>query len=181
LKLIEERQDEFEKEKNRIKGGKEAQEAKKLWEQKTKEREEALKRKEKEEEKKAKARIKAKIEQDRLEREAAKKKSLEGEGIEQKPTEVVPKSTEIVPPQKKEYFEALIQIRFKDGNTIKATFKPTDPVRTVFDHVALLLNSQNFSLMTNFPKKVFSPKDSSMDFTTLAQAELVPTGTFIIQ
>jgi len=73
LKILEEKQSEIEKEKNRIKNGKEAQEAKKLWEQKTRDREETLKRKEKEDEKKAKEKIKAKIEQDRLEREAAKK------------------------------------------------------------------------------------------------------------
>jgi len=79
LKILEEKQSEIEKEKNRIKNGKETQEAKKLWEQKTRDREETLKRKEKEDEKKAKEKIKAKIEQDRLEREAAKKKSSSSE------------------------------------------------------------------------------------------------------
>jgi len=151
---------------------------KKLWEQKTREREEALKRKEKEEEKKAKERIKKKIEQDKLEREAAKKKAQEEDQTSVK----VSQQPEIqVPSIKKQYDEALIQIRFKDGNSIKATFKPTDPIRTVFGHVALLLGTDNFSLMTTFPRKVYSSKDSSLDSITLNQAELVPTGTFIVQ
>jgi len=174
---LEERQSDIDREKNRIKGGKEAQEAKKLWEQKTKEREEVLKRKEKEEEKKAKERIKAKIEQDRLEREAAKKTESSASVQQiagQQPAEVVTQ-------QKKEYSESLIQIRYKDGNTIKATFKPTDTVRTVHDHVSLLLGQHNFSLMTSFPRKVYSPRDIVLDTTTLLQAELVPTGTFIVQ
>jgi len=175
---IEEKEAEIEREKNRIKGGKEAQESKKLWEQKTREREEALKRKEKEEEKKAKERIKKKIEQDKLEREAAKKKAQEEDQTSVK----VSQQPEIqVPSIKKQYDEALIQIRFKDGNSIKATFKPTDPIRTVFGHVALLLGTDNFSLMTTFPRKVYSSKDSSLDSITLNQAELVPTGTFIVQ
>jgi len=120
------------------------------------------------------------LEQDKLEREAAKKKAQEGATQQAQTTQLQP-SVPAQPVAKKEYTEALIQIRFKDGNTIKATFKPTDPIRTVFGHVALLLGTQNFSLATTFPRKVYKSTDASLDTTTLQQAELVPTGTFIVQ
>jgi hypothetical protein len=55
-RAAEEKQAEIDREKNRVKQGKEAQEAKKLWEQKTREREEAIKRKEKEEDRRRKNR-----------------------------------------------------------------------------------------------------------------------------
>jgi len=112
-----------------------------------------------------------------LEREAAKKKSQEST----KPDVVEEQKKEIEIQPKREYNDALIQIRFKDGNSIKATFKPTDNVRIVHNHITLLTGNSNFNLMTTFPRKVFSPKDSSLDTTTLAEAGLVPTGTFIIQ
>eukprot|EP01115_Flamella_aegyptia_P013722 TRINITY_DN74655_c0_g1_i2.p2 TRINITY_DN74655_c0_g1~~TRINITY_DN74655_c0_g1_i2.p2 ORF type:complete len:78 (-),score=9.70 TRINITY_DN74655_c0_g1_i2:69-302(-) len=74
----------------------------------------------------------------------------------------------------------MIQIRLPDGNNIKATFKATDPVRTVFNHMSLLMGTQNFTLSTTFPRKVYSLKDSSIDTVSLKQAELVPSGTFIL-
>src|SRR4051812_23666545 len=74
------------------------------------------------------------------------------------------------PTAKKEYTETAIQIRLPDGNIIKATFKPTDPIRTVHNHIALLTGSSNFALATTFPRKVYSAKDTTMDTTTLAQA-----------
>jgi len=172
-KTKEEKMEVIEKEKNRVKNGKEAQVAKKAWEQKQRERDEMLKRKEREEEKRAKEKIKMKLEQDKAERGAAKKATE----VNAAPQVV----QEAAPVAKKEYTEALIQVRLKDNTVIKATFKPTDPIRTVHNHIELLTGSPNFSLATTFPRKVYSPRDSSMDTTTLAQAELVPTGTFIVQ
>jgi len=120
--------------------------------------------------------IKQKIEQDKKEREALKKAAKPDEPPKKGPAE----ATMTEPAAKKEYTDALIQFRLPDGNSIKANFKPTDPVRTAHSHIAMLLGNSNFSLVTTFPKKVFSPRDSAMDKTTLAQAECVPTGTFVV-
>jgi len=89
-------------------------------------------------------------------------------------------TTTTQPPAKKEYDSCMIQIRLSDGNTIKATFKPTDPVRSVHEHIGLLLGNKAFKLVTNYPKKVFSPRDSEMDMTTLQQIGFVPTGSFMV-
>jgi len=96
------------------------------------------------------------------------------------PTSIQPVQTP-EPQSKKEYTETMIQIRFPDGNIIKASFKATDPIRTVHQHAALLLGNDRFSLTTTFPRKVYSYSDpNGLDSITLKQAELVPTGTVII-
>ena len=92
-------------------------------------------------------------------------------------------------PAKKEYTEATIQIRLADGSTVKAQFKPQDPLRTVWNHVSLLTDSSNFALSTTFPRKVYT--GSALDTTTLQQAglscycccllkDLVPNGTVVV-
>eukprot|EP01114_Cavostelium_apophysatum_P005589 TRINITY_DN1677_c0_g2_i2.p2 TRINITY_DN1677_c0_g2~~TRINITY_DN1677_c0_g2_i2.p2 ORF type:complete len:222 (-),score=93.42 TRINITY_DN1677_c0_g2_i2:31-696(-) len=170
----------IEREKMRVQGGKQAQENKKKFEEDQRKRDEFLKKKQAEEERVAKARIKAKIEQDKAERAAAAAKAREGatsQPVASAPAPVAAQSA----PTKKEYTECAIQIRMPDGNSIKASFKPTDTVRTVHDHVALLTGSERFALTTTFPRKVYSPKDNAMNTTTLAQAELVPNGTFVVQ
>jgi len=129
-----------------------------------------LRKKEKEDDLKAKKAIEAKIEADRKERYSKQAK------VEQ-PVQV-PSSKPAEPP--KTYDQALIQLRLPDGNSLKATFNPSDPVRAVFNHISLLLGDEKFSLMTTFPRKTFSPRDTLMDTTTLKQAECVPTGTFIV-
>lgn len=174
-RLKKEAEDEINREKVRRMSGQEAQEAKKKWEEKTRERESFLKKKEQEEDRKAKAAIKAKLESDKLERQALRDKTSAQSTQPQVP-QVAPIATE-----KKEYTESLIQIRLPDGNTVKATFKPTDPIRTVFAHMAMLLGNENFSLNTTFPRKTFSRRDTTLDTTTLADAECVPTGTFILR
>jgi len=56
-----------------------------------------------------------------------------------------------------------------------------DSIRTVFNHVSLLLGVDTFTLVTTFPRRSFTKKDSSLDTLNLMQAELVPNGTFIVQ
>lgn len=157
-------------EKSRRTQGKEAQSALQKWKESQAEREAMLKKKEKEEERRAKAKIREKIAQDKAER-AGKKQDVSHESIQT--------NQEAPNLPRKEYDEALIQIRLPDGNTFKATFKPNDPIRAVHSHIAFLTGNENFSLMTTFPKKIYSPRDSSID-TTLAEAELVPRGTLVI-
>lgn len=173
-----EKQEELNREIKRRKEGQEAIESRKKWEDNTKQREAMLKQKEKEDDAQYKAKLKKQLEQDKAER-AARAKGTTAPAPAPTTTTAPPASTQ--PTAKKEYTETAIQIRLPDGNTIKASFKPTDPIRTVHNHIALLTGSSNFSLATTFPRKVYSTKDSVMDTTTLAQAECVPTGTFVVQ
>ena len=175
-RAIEEEKSNIEREKMRRVSGKEAAEAKRLHQQRTLEREAEIRRKEKEEEARAKAAIKAKIEQDRLNRTAKLNNTNTNTTTNATTTANAPTTTTTTVT---EYTETTIQVRLPDGNVIKASFKPTDPIRTVHDHMALLTNTPNFTLSTTFPRKVYSPKDNSIDTITLKQAELVPSGTLI--
>jgi len=157
--------------------GKEALETKAKYEDIKRLKEIEQRRKEAEDDKRAKEAIRKKLEQDKLERQAKQNKTTQPTTTTVAPVAVV---TPTEPTAKKEYTESLIQLRFPDGNIIKATFKPTDTVRTVHDHVSLLLNSSKYNLVSNFPKKVWAYNDKTMESTTLQAADCVPTGTFIV-
>jgi len=178
-KRKDEEREEIEREKNRVKGGKESIEARKILDQKQKERDAFVRDKEKREEQEARRRIKEKIEQDKRERAAKQQKEKDESQTSSTPA-TTSTPTPAPTPAKKEYTECAVQIRFPDGNVIKATFKPTDPIRTVHNHVSLLTGSERFSLLTTFPKKIYSPREAIIDSTTLQQAEMVPTGTFVV-
>jgi len=167
-----------ESEKNRIKQGKEAAEIKKSYEQKQKERERYLAKKEKEDARIAKEKIMKKIEQDKRERESAKK-AAEG-GVSTQAAAPVAVQAAPVETVKKEYTEALIQFRTPDGVLLKATFKPTDTIRTVHGHISLLLGNDRVTLSTTYPRKTYSPNGPEMN-ETLAQAQCVPSGTFVVR
>jgi len=172
-----------EQEKIRVKSGKETQEAKKQFEQTQKEREYALRKKEKEDDIKAKQRIREKIEQDKRERAAQKQKTLqnheEGIKINENPS---PTSTTTTSPstEQKQYEQTFIQVRMPNAETLKIKFEPTDTVQAVYSHMAMLLGNQNFALLTNFPKKSYSPRDNNLN-ATLKDKGLVPTDTFILK
>eukprot|EP01116_Phalansterium_solitarium_P018830 TRINITY_DN5112_c0_g1_i1.p1 TRINITY_DN5112_c0_g1~~TRINITY_DN5112_c0_g1_i1.p1 ORF type:complete len:627 (+),score=225.12 TRINITY_DN5112_c0_g1_i1:79-1881(+) len=176
-KAEDEKQRDIDREKNRIQSGKDAQEAKRKWEEAQRERDLAARRKEKEEDRLAKEAIKKKLEQDKAERLAAKQGQQQAQAAAVTAAPVAAAAA----PAKKEYTESLIQLRFPDGNTIKATFKPLDPLRAVFDHVAMLLGSRKVSIMTTFPRREWRDADPSLDATTLAAADCVPTGAFIVK
>jgi len=182
-KAEEEKQRDIERELTRRKSGQEAIDAKKKWEDNAREREALAKKKEKDEEKKARLAVKQQLEQDKAERRARQQAAASASTSTTSTAALIePAKTAAVaePAAKKEYTECALQFRFSDGNVIKASFKPTDTLRTAWSHISLLTNNSNFALMTNFPKKIFSPRDDSLDRTSLAQAELVPTGTLII-
>jgi hypothetical protein len=84
------------------------------------------------------------------------------------------------PIPKKEYNETLIQFRLPDGNTIKSSFNPKDTIRIVHNYLSNVIGTSTFSLMTTFPKKIYSPNNFEIDNITLENAELVPSGTFIV-
>jgi len=168
---------EKEREIMRRKGGKEAIEAKKKWEDDQARREDEKRKKEKEDERKAKERIKQKIEQDRMERAAKNRK--EPATATTATTSAAPAPATQAPSQQKSYNEAQVQMRLTDGSTIKATFLPTDTLHQVFAYVETNRTDGRgaFSLMTTFPRKVYTKSDANV---TLQEAGLVPNGTLVV-
>jgi len=82
--------------------------------------------------------------------------------------------------EQKQYEQTFIQVRMPNAETLKIKFEPTDTVQAVYSHMAMLLGNQNFALLTNFPKKSYSPRDNNLN-ATLKDEGLVPTGTFILK
>ena len=96
-----------------------------------------------------------------------------------------------------------IQIRLMGGGALTHTFSPSDTLVDVNQHILMNQDTPNtpFLLMTNFPKKVFSPSDmrktlrelgryyttlhpkvhdvNSSQFSLVAHAGLVPSAVLI--
>jgi len=162
-------------------GGKDAADAKRKYEDKQMELKLARERKEKEEDARAKAAIKAKIDQDKRERAAeAAARQAKAAGNAAPSAVPAPAATAPAPAEKKEYTQSLIQLRFPNGTMQKAKFTPTDTLAVVLEHAGMLLGDHNISLVSNFPKKVYSKTEGNAQNVTLQQADLVPTGTLIV-
>eukprot|EP01113_Clastostelium_recurvatum_P015543 TRINITY_DN1868_c0_g1_i6.p1 TRINITY_DN1868_c0_g1~~TRINITY_DN1868_c0_g1_i6.p1 ORF type:complete len:639 (-),score=217.07 TRINITY_DN1868_c0_g1_i6:232-2127(-) len=159
----------------RRKGGQDAIEARKLWEEEQMKKAADKARREKEEEKMAKERIRKKVEQDKLER-ASKKAASSTTAPVAAPT---PAAAPVAAAPAKEYTEAQVQIRLTDGSVLRATFKPTDTMKVVQQWVAANRTDGggSFNLSTTFPRKVFSGADMNV---TLKEAGLVPNGTVVV-
>jgi len=79
---------------------------------------------------------------------------------------------------KKTYEDCTLQIKLLDGRAIQAQFKPTDNLRVVFNHISLLTGEKTFSLVTPYPRKVYS--GAALDNTLLKDADLVPRGSLSV-
>jgi len=83
----------------------------------------------------------------------------------------------------KEYKECVVQVKLKNGKTIKGNFKPDDKLRVVYNWVSSNRADGGFgqfSLMLPYPpRREFGI--SSLDTVTLKDAELVPRGSLILK
>jgi len=162
-------------------GGKDAADAKRKYEDKQMELKLAKDRKDREEDARAKAAIKAKIDQDKRERAAeAAARQAKAAGNVAPSTAPAAAATTAAPAEKKEYTQALIQLRFPDGTVQKVKFSPTDTLDAVLEQAGMLFGDHNISLVSNFPKKVYNKSEGDVQKVTLQQADLVPTGTLIV-
>lgn len=171
-----EKAEQREREKRRIQSGKEMaaikekmrdDEAKKLVEQR---------RREKVEDEKARTRVRAQIEADK----EARRAKAAGTTLSAVPTPT-PVSTPVVPatPQK-DYPETRLQIRLPNGQSITNTFGCKEQLSAVRLYIEMNRsdgNSGPFTIMTNFPKKVFSAEEYEMPLDTLG---LVPSAVLIV-
>lgn len=169
-----EKEEELEREKIRIRSGKELAAAKKKLEDENIKKIMDERKREKQEEKIARDRVKAQIEADKLAR-----KKLFGQVSEQeKPKQVLPVTVNLQK-QSKDYTETKLQIRLTNGQIIVQTFNVKEILAAVRVYIELNRSdgSDPFSLMTSFPRKVFTNDDYEKP---LDQLGLVPSAVIIL-
>ncbi|XP_055374803.1 UBX domain-containing protein 1 [Condylostylus longicornis] len=169
-----ERIDEVERERNRIKSGKDMTEAKKRLEELEMQKIVEQRKREKAEEKAARERVRAQIEADKLARKA--KMAAEQN---QPPPEVPPlQPTMSTQTQKKEYSNTRIQIRLQDGGTLTETFGVKEQLSAIRTFIQVKQGDMlPFDLMTSFPRKVFTDDDYEKPLEVLG---LVPSAVIIV-
>ncbi|KAJ1519707.1 hypothetical protein ONE63_004968 [Megalurothrips usitatus] len=154
-----EKQEALEREKDRIRSGKEMIEAKKKMEEQEIKKMAELRRKEKEDDKRARDRVRAQIEADKAARKA---KAEAAQGVTPAVTTPlpapVPSKSAAAP---KDYSETRLQIRLPNGQALTQTFGAKEQLSAV--RVYIEMNRTDgpgpFSLMTSFPRKVFALED----------------------
>ncbi|CAI8049983.1 UBX domain-containing protein 1 [Geodia barretti] len=169
-----EKEEKVEKEKVRRKSGKELTEIRQQMELQEAKKIADMKRREKMEEKLARQKVKEEIAKDRAERTAREKKAKAEAGA----TAAASQPLTTAPQAKKEYDSCRLQIRLMGGGAMTHTFRPSDTLVDVNQHILLNQDGPNqpFLLMTNFPKKIFSPADMRK---TLKELGLVPSAVLI--
>lgn len=175
----ENRKEQIEKEKVRRRTGQEIIEAKKRLEEEEMRRIAEQRRKEKMEDKLARQRVLEQIERDKQARKekfgAAGQTTVASPiaGAVVQPAE----TTEIV--EKKEYPQARLQIRLTNGQTLTQSFGSKEELAAVRLYIEMNRTdgSGPFTLMTSFPKKVFTEDDMEKP---LYQLGLVPSAVLIL-
>jgi UBX domain-containing protein 1/4 len=165
----------LEREKSRIKSGKDLTEVRRKMEEQEMQKILEQRKREKLEEKAARDRVRAKIEQDKLNR---KMKADKEAGIVSPPAPVVaPVATITSSAPTKEYTTTRIQIRLQDGSSVVQEFNVKEQLAAVRLFIQMKIGETPFGLMTNFPKKVFSDEDYDIPLENL---NLVPSAVLIV-
>lgn len=178
-----ERKEALERERLRIKSGKDMLEAKRRMEEQEMKKIMDQRRREKAEEKAARDRVKAQIEADK----AARKAKQAGEVATTPPVSPVApaassptvSSTAPASATPKNYTNARIQIRMLDGSTLVETFDAKEQLAAVrlFAQLKMGVSAAPFGFMTTFPRRVFTSEDFE---TPLDKLGLVPSAVLIV-
>ncbi|XP_071507228.1 UBX domain-containing protein 1-like [Diadema antillarum] len=185
-KKEQEKKEALEREKMRRKQGKEIGQAKQQMELEEAKRLADLKKREKMEDKLARQRVKEQIARDRAERAAkeAKRKSGEGQLQGSVPAPAATATPTATPAAssapKKEYDTSRLQIRLSNGSALTQSFGAMEPLAAVRVYVELNRTdgqSGPFSLMTPFPRKIFTSEDMEKPLKELG---LVPSAVLTV-
>ncbi|CAL1537316.1 unnamed protein product [Lymnaea stagnalis] len=139
-------------------------------------------RREKNEEKLARQRVKDQIEKDRKDRAAKLAKEKE-ESHTSAPTVAVASPEAVPSPSaahvQKEYTDCKLQIRLTNGQALTQTFGAKEPLSAVRLYIEMNRTDPQgpFSLMTSFPRKVFTSTDMEMPLDLLG---LVPAAVLMV-
>lgn len=176
-----EKRDALERERLRIRSGKDMSEAQRKMEELEMKKLVEQRKREKEDEKKARDRVKAQIEADKAARRA-KMAELTGQtsppAVAAAATQVTSPSTPTAPKEPKNYNNTKIQFRLLDGSTVVETFDVKEPLSAARLFVQLKQGVDiPFKLMTTFPRKVFSDEDFEKPLEVLG---LVPSAVLVV-
>lgn len=164
----EDKKEALEREKVRIKMGKEMAEAKRKMEEQEMAKIVLQRKREKEEEKQARDRVRAQIEADK----AARKAKLEPTSPTSPPAAVVtspPSAANASPAPKKDYASTKIQIRLPDGKAVTEEFNVKENLAAVKVFIEVNHYNSEFRLMTAYPRKVFDDSDLEKPLTALGE------------
>ncbi|XP_067645136.1 UBX domain-containing protein 1 [Eurosta solidaginis] len=169
----------LEREKNRIKSGKDMTEARKRMEELEMKKIVDQRKREKAEEKAARERVRAQIEADKAARKAREQNLVESPSPVTSPTlPPATASTSSVRAALKDYTQTRIQIRLRDGSTLTETFNVKEQLSAVRVFIQLKTGDEApFNLMTSFPRKVFTDEDFEKPLDVLG---LVPSAVLIM-
>ncbi|XP_037954346.1 UBX domain-containing protein 1 [Teleopsis dalmanni] len=160
--------DALEREKNRIKSGKEMAEARRRMEEMEMKKIVDQRKRDKAEEKAARDRVRAQIEADKAARKARDEKQPELPKVSS-----TTNATTTAKTPTKEYSQTRIQIRLQDGSTLTETFNVKEQLSAVRVFIQMKTNIEDaFGLMTTFPRKVFNSEDFEKPLDVLG---LVPS------
>eukprot|EP01128_Nolandella_sp_AFSM9_P005626 TRINITY_DN2753_c0_g1_i2.p1 TRINITY_DN2753_c0_g1~~TRINITY_DN2753_c0_g1_i2.p1 ORF type:complete len:189 (-),score=57.42 TRINITY_DN2753_c0_g1_i2:32-598(-) len=166
-----------EREKYRRMQGKEAQEAQEARRKMLAEKAIRDKKRAQEKDRLAKERIRAQIEQDRLNRLANNGRLVPNQPeVSVPPTPASSKPPTVDPARSAA--TCVVQFRFKDGSSMKASFGADDTLSSVALHLVGLGKTVT-KFLTTFPRKDYS--GAVLDTTTLRAAGVVPRGVLIVE
>ncbi|XP_046611528.1 UBX domain-containing protein 1 [Neodiprion virginianus] len=173
-----EKKEAFEKEKLRIRSGKEMVEAKKKLEDLEMKKLLEQRKREKEEEKLAKQRVREQIEADKAARRA--RAASDAGRVTLSPVASIAAPTVVSTGPKKNYSETKLQIRLTNGQALTQTFGSKEQLSAVRLYIEMNRTDGSglFNLMTTFPRKIFTEDDYEKPLDILG---LVPTAVVIVQ
>ncbi|XP_070578908.1 UBX domain-containing protein 1-like [Ptychodera flava] len=176
-KAEQEKKEAIEKEKMRRKQGQSLTSMKEKFEYEEMKKIAAEKKREKMEEKLARQRVKEQIARDRAVMAAQSSSSA---AASQPMPAAVTTQTPAEPASKKEYSEARLQIRLPNGSAMTQTFGVSEQLAAVRVYVQLNRtdgNNDPFTLMTTFPRKVYTEEDMEKPLKELG---LVPSAVLMV-
>ena len=161
----EDKKEALEREKVRIKMGKEMAEAKRKLEEQEMAKIVLQRKREKEEETAARDRVKAQIEADK----AARRAKMDPTSPVSPPTPPVVAAASTSPAPKKDYATARIQIRLPDGKAVTEEFNAKENLAAVKVFIEVNHYDSPFRLMTAYPRKVFDDADLEKPLSALGE------------
>lgn len=166
---VEDKQEALEREKVRIKMGKDMAEAKRNAEEQEMAKIVRLRKMEKEEEKQARERVRAQIEADKAARRLRMEPTSPTAAAAVSPPAAVPSPSSGGGSAKKDYTTTKIQIRLPDGQAVTEEFSAKENLAAVKVFIEVNHYNSPFRLMTAYPRKVFDEADLEKPLAALGE------------
>ncbi|ALC43400.1 CG8209 [Drosophila busckii] len=167
----------LERERNRIRSGKDMTEARRRMEDVEMKKILDQRKREKDEEKAARDRVRAQIEADKAARKAREQPAASAEPMPSVSSTTASSPSGVKSPPR-DYTETRIQVRLQDGSTLASEFNVKEPLSAVRVFIQVKTGIETpFALMTTFPRKLFADEDYEKPLEVLG---LVPSAVIIM-